>query len=86
MPDSSIIIMLNLFSLKEKKEEGAKGAGTKKKASAAQLRITKVWPSLLYYTTVLFYGLFLCRILTSWNFLKPAKQNFQIQTISLVSS
>jgi len=34
--------MLNLFSLKEKKEEGAKGgAGTKKKASAAQLRITK---------------------------------------------
>ena len=41
-----IIIMLNLFSLKEKKEEGAKGAGTKKKASAAQLRITKVWPPL----------------------------------------
>ena len=38
--------MLNLFSLKEKKEEGAKGAGTKKKASAAQLRITKVWPAL----------------------------------------
>ena len=35
--------MLNLFSLKEKKEEGAKGgAGAKKKASAAQLRITKV--------------------------------------------
>ena len=35
--------MLNLFSLKEKKEEGAKsGAGNKKKASAAQLRITKV--------------------------------------------
>jgi len=34
--------MLNLFSLKEKKEEGAKsGAGNKKKASAAQLRITK---------------------------------------------
>jgi len=34
--------MLNLFSLKEKKEEGAKsGAGSKKKASAAQLRITK---------------------------------------------
>jgi len=34
--------MLNLFSLKEKKEEGAKGgAGAKKKASAAQLRITK---------------------------------------------
>ena len=37
------IKMLNLFSLKEKKEEGAKsGAGNKKKASAAQLRITKV--------------------------------------------
>jgi len=34
--------MLNLFSLKEKKEEGAKsGSGNKKKASAAQLRITK---------------------------------------------
>jgi len=33
--------MLNLFSLKEKKEEGGKGPGTKKKASAAQLRITK---------------------------------------------
>ena len=42
--------MLNLFSLKEKKEEGAKGAGTKKKASAAQLRITKVWPpSTIHY-------------------------------------
>ena len=38
--------MLNLFSLKEKKEEGGKGPGTKKKASAAQLRITKVSPSL----------------------------------------
>ena len=34
--------MLNLFSLKEKKEEGGKGTATKKKASAAQLRITKV--------------------------------------------
>jgi len=35
-------IMLNLFSLKaEKKEEGSKGASTKKRASAAQLRITK---------------------------------------------
>lgn len=33
--------MLNLFSLKEKKEEGGKGPATKKKASAAQLRITK---------------------------------------------
>ena len=34
--------MLNLFSLKEeKKVEGTKGA-SKKKASAAQLRITKV--------------------------------------------
>ena len=36
--------MLNLFSLKEKKEEAGKGgASSKKKASAAQLRITKVW-------------------------------------------
>jgi len=36
-------IMLNLFSLKaEKKEEGNRGASTKKRASAAQLRITKV--------------------------------------------
>ena len=36
--------MLNLFSLKDKpKEDGAKtGGGNKKKASAAQLRITKV--------------------------------------------
>merc|ERR1712015_426229 len=34
--------MLNLFSLKaEKKEEGKQGASTKKRASAAQLRITK---------------------------------------------
>ena len=38
----NLIVMLNLFSLKEKKEEGGKGPATKKKASAAQLRITKV--------------------------------------------
>ena len=55
LPDSSIIIMLNLFSLKEKKEEGAKGAGNKKKASAAQLRITKVWR-----TADGHFGLILC--------------------------
>ena len=36
--------MLNLFSLKqEKKDESAgRGGGTRKRASAAQLRITKV--------------------------------------------
>jgi len=36
--------MLNLFSLKqEKKDESAgRGSGTRKRASAAQLRITKV--------------------------------------------
>jgi len=33
--------MLNLFSLKQEKREESAGRGTKKKASAAQLRITK---------------------------------------------
>ena len=34
--------MLNLFSLKEKKVEEAREGGSKKRTSAAQLRITKV--------------------------------------------
>ena len=74
--------MLNLFSLKEKKEEGAKGAGTKKKASAAQLRITKVASMQL----VVLISDNLPRISMNWNFLKPAKQNSQTRMISSVSS
>ena len=52
--------MLNLFSLKEKKEEGGKGPATKKKASAAQLRITKVWPPWCTTTTLFYSLLILC--------------------------
>ena len=74
--------MLNLFSLKEKKEEGGKGPATKKKASAAQLRITKVVD--LLASNPLKH--LVSRTLTNWNFPKPVKQNSLTRTISLVSS